>query len=76
MQRYAKNAGKEVSRSRKIDHLFRNLEAGMEGVTHHVWSLWNTDTIYNEGWGILLIDTRNEFDDGNCKIIVHAERHV
>ena len=66
---------KEATRAYEIDQLFRDLEAIMEGVMHHIRSLWDPNCDKEEDWVTLLIDTGNAFNEGKRKMILHESRH-
>ena len=51
------------------------MEAGIEGGIHHVRSLWEENSDNEDPWGVLLIDTRNAFNEGNRKLMVWVARH-
>ena len=65
----------EATRACGIDQLCGGLEAGMEGAMHHVRSLWDQNFDEEEDWGILLIDARNAFNEGNRKMMLCVARH-
>ena len=68
--------GKEATRACGIDQLCNGLEAGIEGGIHHMRSLWDEhDKEKNDTWGVLLIDARNAFNEGNRKMMMWVARH-
>ena len=56
--------GKEVTRACSTDQLCSGIEAGIEGGIHHIRLLWDAHKD-DEDWSILLIDTKNAFNEGN-----------
>ena len=70
-----KITGKEATRACKTDQLCGGLEAGMEGAMHHMRSLWDTHENDENDWGVLLIDARNAFNEGNRKMMACIVRH-
>ena len=46
----------------------------MEGATHCVRSLWDAHKYEEDDWGVLLIDTRNPFNEGNHEMMVRIAR--
>ena len=46
------------------------------GGIHHVRTLWEAHEHDEKGWGILLIDARNAFNEGNRKVMVSVARHL
>ena len=59
-----------------IDQLCCGLEAGIEGAVHHIRGLWENHADDEEPWGVLLIDARNSFNEGNRKKMVWVARHL
>ena len=70
-----KVTGKEATRACKTDQLCGGLEAGMEGAIHYMRSQWEAHNNADENWGVLLIDARNAFNEGNRKMMVYVARH-
>ena len=59
---------KEATRA---DQLFSEIEAGIEGGIHHMRLLWDEhDKEEDDTWGVLLIDARNAFNEGNRKMMM------
>ena len=68
--------GKEATRACGTDQLCSGLEAGIEGGIHHMRSLWDEhDKEEDDTWGVLLIDARNAFNEGNRKMMMWVARH-
>ena len=63
-------AGKEATRSCGMDQLCSGLEAGIKGGIYHTRSMWDAHVDDDQPWGILMIDARNAFNEGNRKMIV------
>ena len=59
-----------------IDQLCCGFEAGIEGAVHHIRGLWENHADDEEPWGVLLIDARNAFNEGNRKQMVCTARHL
>ena len=51
------------------------MEAKIEGEIKHIRSLSDAHEKYDEGWGILRIDARNAFNEGNTRILSWVARH-
>ena len=68
--------GKEATRACGTDQLYSGLEARIEGGIHHARSMWDAHVDDDQPWGILMIDARNAFNEGNRKIIVWVARHL
>ena len=69
-------AGKGATRACGTDQLCSGLEAGIEGREHHPRSMWDAHVDDDQLWGILMIDARNTFNEGNRKLMVWAARHL
>ena len=69
-------AGKEATRACGTYQLCSGLEAGIEGGIYHARSMWDTHVEDDQPWGILMIDVRNAFNEGNQKMMVWIARHV
>ena len=62
--------GNKATRACGTDQLSCGLEAGIEGSIRHVRSLWEENSDSEDPWGVLLIDARNAFNEGNRKRMV------
>ena len=69
-------AGKGATRACGTDQLCSGLEAGIEGREHHPRSMWDAHVDDDQPWGILMIDARNAFNEGNWKMMVWVARHL
>ena len=67
--------GKEATRACGTDQLCSGLEAGIEGGIHHMRSMWDEHEGDEEEWGVLLIDAKNAFNEGNRKMMLWVIRH-
>ena len=66
---------KEATRAYGTDQLCCRLETGNEGGIHHMRSMWDEHESDEEDWGVLLIDAKNDFNEGNRKMIFCVVRH-
>ena len=62
--------GNEVTRACGTDQLCSGLEAGIEGGIHHMRSMWDEHEGDKDEWGVLLIDAKNAFNEGNWKMML------
>ena len=47
----------------------------MEGAIHHMRNRWDINQNEEDSWGVLLIDARNAFNEGNRKMMLYVARH-
>ena len=57
------------------EQLCTGLEAGIEGAIHAMQGLWN-DHSNDEGWGFLLIDACNAFNELNWMAMLWTVQHL
>ena len=57
------------------DQLAGGLEAGIEGAIHALREMWDTMAGGVDGWGVLLVDARNAFNEINRKVMLWVARH-
>ena len=58
------------------DQLCSGREARIEGGIHHMRSLWDEhEKDEDDTWGVLLIDARNMYNEGNRKMMIWVARH-
>ena len=70
-----KAAGKEATRTYKTNQLCGGLQAGMEGTTHHMRSLWDIHNDEDDNWDVLFVDALNAFNEGSLKMMVCVARN-
>ena len=69
-----KVAGTEAKAACDTTQLVGGLEAGIEGAIHAMHILWDEHN-KEEGWGFLLIDARNAFNEENRTAMLWAVQH-
>ena len=47
----------------------------MEGAMHFMRNSWDQNLNEEDSWGVLLVDARNAFNEGNRKMILCVARH-
>ena len=68
--------GKETTRACGTDQLCSGLGTGIEGGIHHMRLLWDEhDKEKDDTWGVLLIDTKNVFNEGNRKMMMLVAKY-
>ena len=67
--------GNEATRACGTDQICCGLEAGIEGGIHHLRSLCEENSDNGDPWGVLLIDARTAFNEGNRKLVMWVARH-
>ena len=61
--------GQEATRACGTDQLCAGLEAGIEGGIHFIRQLQDEHLEDPDPWGMLLIDAKNAFNEGNRKMM-------
>ena len=64
----------ETKEACRVDHLYGGPDAGIEGGIHAAKVLWQGHS-HKEEWGILVVDARDVFNEGNRMLALWTIRH-
>ena len=67
--------GPKVNHAYKDDQICTGLQTGINGMVHRVQYIWDASST-KENWSLLLIDTKNSFNEINQIIMLWTVHHL